>query len=400
VGGREGKEANSKGKNFRADRVVKLLISHLSDTHLGASQFGLLERERDCYEAFEEAIDTSIKEGAEIVLHSGDIFDNPRPSGTALSKFADSLKKLKERDIHFLFVLGEHDISRIPGTPSALLFEKIGLGNYIGTGEPIRVKGIDFVGFNKYRKTESEELVSQLRKCEKSKRENRSILVLHQALYEVHKYAGEISVNDLPANFDYYAMGHLHERYQNKFSMLNGYLCYPGSTDPTGVEGFESSEKGFYIVDLSSREAEPNWIKLQNTRPQLNVDVEYGKLEDEIKKLIESFSSMKKKPVIRLKITGSNIDPALVSSKIKILAEHSLYYDWQPFSKEQEGLRLVDRPADLEAEVMRIATELLKREDLAYFAVSELLPLLSGERDEDVSELLWDTFEKRRFAVR
>jgi len=76
-----------------------LLISHISDIHLGYSQFNLQEREEDIYEIFEEAIDKSIEEHAEIIILAGDIFHTPRPSGASIIKLANQLKKLKEMAI-------------------------------------------------------------------------------------------------------------------------------------------------------------------------------------------------------------------------------------------------------------------------------------------------------------
>ncbi|TLY03160.1 MAG: hypothetical protein E6K92_04970 [Thaumarchaeota archaeon] len=60
-----------------------MLISHISDLHLGYAQFGLEEREEDVYQIFHEAIDTSIKEGVSLVILAGDLFHNPRPSTSA-----------------------------------------------------------------------------------------------------------------------------------------------------------------------------------------------------------------------------------------------------------------------------------------------------------------------------
>jgi DNA repair exonuclease SbcCD nuclease subunit len=53
----------------------------MSATHLGHSQFGLYEREKDMYKIFEEAIDESILERARIVILAGDLFHMPRPNG-------------------------------------------------------------------------------------------------------------------------------------------------------------------------------------------------------------------------------------------------------------------------------------------------------------------------------
>ena len=46
------------------------------------------------------------------------------------------------------------------------------------------------------------------------------ILLAHQGISEAHKFASEISAQDLPKNFDYYAMGHIHEKSEWDFDFL------------------------------------------------------------------------------------------------------------------------------------------------------------------------------------
>ena len=88
-----------------------MIFSHISDTHLGLMQYGLEEREKDMYDAFNESVDISIKDHVDFVIFAGDIFHVPNPSGTAIIQMANALRRLKENDIDSFFVLGEHDIS-------------------------------------------------------------------------------------------------------------------------------------------------------------------------------------------------------------------------------------------------------------------------------------------------
>lgn len=94
-----------------------MIFSHISDTHLGLVQYGSEEREQDVYHAFNQAIDTSIKDHVDFVIFAGDIFHVPNPNGTAIVQMANALKRLKQNKIDSFFVLGEHDISRIRTTP-------------------------------------------------------------------------------------------------------------------------------------------------------------------------------------------------------------------------------------------------------------------------------------------
>ena len=98
---------------------------------------------------------------------------------------------------------------------------------------------------------------------------------MHQGITEINQFAAELNSSDLPKNFTYYAMGHLHDKSVKQFDQLGGPLVYPGSTEMTTSEGIKETEKGFFEVDISSQEAKPNWIKL-DTRPQFSTKIEAG----------------------------------------------------------------------------------------------------------------------------
>ncbi|TBR07547.1 MAG: metallophosphoesterase, partial [Candidatus Nitrosotenuis sp.] len=71
-----------------------MIFSHVSDTHLGLMQYGLEERENDIYSAFNESVDTSIRDHVDFVIFAGDIFHVPNPSGMAIVQMANALKRL------------------------------------------------------------------------------------------------------------------------------------------------------------------------------------------------------------------------------------------------------------------------------------------------------------------
>ena len=249
-------------------------ILHISDTHLGCAEFDLQEREQDVYDAFSEVVETALKDKVDAVVHAGDIFHLPRPGGTPLVKLADGIKALADGEIKFYFTFGEHDISRITGTPSAYLFHKLGLATYIGNGEPVLHGDTLIIGFHKHRRGELDELVEKLKLAGNRAKEHsgKRLLVLHQGLVEAHPFAGELRANDLPPEFDYYAMGHLHDNFQKQFEGMQGPVCYPGSLDPTPGEGIKEFKKGFYFVDLSGGETKPEWVQLRSSRKMLRYD--------------------------------------------------------------------------------------------------------------------------------
>ena len=372
-----------------------MLIAHISDTHLGYSQFNLEEREKDVYEALEQAVDISIKEGVKAVILAGDIFHTPRPEGGAIVRFGDQLKKLKERNIRVFFVLGEHDVSRIGGVPIPFAFHNLGFATYLGNGKLHEFDNTLFVGFDKYRISVIDELVEKLKgvDAQVSKFNGHRILVLHQGLLDISQYAGEIAANALPANFTYYAMGHYHDRYERKFNHLGGPLAYPGSIELTQAEGIRETEKGFYIVDLSAKEARMHWQKL-DIRPQIGMQVQYDELSAKLKELASKIKDSPKKPVVYFKITGKDIEPKEVEKIVSQISTLVLRLKWDMYEEASLHSLLDEKPADIEKTLFDLAKEELGNETLARFAINELLPLLQSGNIDEAANMVWQTYEK------
>ncbi|MEM3685169.1 MAG: DNA repair exonuclease [Conexivisphaerales archaeon] len=377
-----------------------MLIGHISDSHLGAIPYNKPERENDFYESFSEAIEIVIRERVQLVVHAGDVFDVPKPSGTALVKLVDSLKKLKEKGIKFVFTMGEHDISRLYSIPSPLLYQHVDLATYIGDGKAREVlDGLTIVGFHKRRKDEVDELKSRLSSLDQElySAKGKKILVLHQGMYEFHKFAGEINSSDLPKSFDYYAMGHLHDRFEKRFEGLKGPVCYPGSLDATASEGIRELRKGFYIVDLSKQEASTQWIELSSTRKQYSFDIEYEKMDAMVNDIISKIKDLAKKPMLDIVVKGKELDSAKIASSLRKLEDHTLYYQWNTKETVSDATKeLVERPADIEQEMLRMAEGILGSKEVATLAINEILPLLAEGNSKEATDILWKYFEERR----
>jgi len=372
-----------------------MLFSHISDTHLGLQQYGLEEREQDIYDSFNQAIDISIKDHVDFVIFAGDIFHTPNPSGTAILQMANALKKLKQNSIESFFILGEHDISRMRATPVSYVYHNLEFSKYVGRGEPVYHKDVMIAGLDKIRKNEissSEEKFGELDTLAKQ-HNGHKILVLHQGITEINQFAGELNSSDLPKNFTYYAMGHLHDKSVKQFDQLSGPLAYPGSTEMTNSEGIKETEKGFFEVDISSQEAKPNWIKL-DTRPQFSTKIEAEDLDTSISEVLEKISSLDKKPVIEIKIIGKDIERDVVQTKISQIIPKTLHCSWKMLQSEDTSSVLLNRPARINDELLKLAINALKSEKLANFAVKELYPLLSSNQLDQATQLVIDNFEQ------
>ena len=371
-----------------------MIFSHISDTHLGLQQYGLEEREQDIYDSFNQAIDISIKDKVDFVIFAGDIFHTPNPNGKAILQMANALKRLKQNSIESFFILGEHDISRIRATPVPYVYHNLEFSKYIGHGKPVYYKNVMLAGFDKIRKNEISLFEEKLKELDNiaKQHDGHKILVLHQGITEINQFAGELNASDLPKNFTYYAMGHLHDKLVKDFDQLGGPLVYPGSTEMTTSEGIKETEKGFFEVDISSSEAKPTWIKL-NTRPQFSTKVDFEEFDNSMTEIIEKIGTFDKKPVIEIKIHGKNAERDVIEAKISQIIPKTLHCSWKISQSDDATSVLLDRPARIDEELFKLAVNALKSEKLAGFAVNDLLPLLSTNQLDQATQLVIENFE-------
>jgi len=379
-----------------------MLFSHISDTHLGLVQYGSEEREQDVYHVFNQAIDISIKDHVDFVIFAGDIFHVPNPNGTAIVQMANALKRLKKNNIDSFFILGEHDISRIRTTPIPYVYHNLEFSKYIGQGNPIDYKGILLVGFDKIRKAEIPQFEERFRVVDEiaSKHKGHKILVMHQGITEFNKFAGELQSIDLPKNFTYYAMGHLHDHDIKQFNYLNGPIAYPGSIELTTSEGIKEIKKGFLEVDISGKEAKTNWIEL-DTRKQFSVKTDYDKLTKSIDEISIKIGKMERKPIVEIKIQGENIETDQIQAQISRLHAQTLRCFWRITSKEiSDSSVFLERPNAIDDEMFRLSVDAMGSEQIANFAVKELLPLLASGQIKEASQIIVENFKKYKKGER
>ena len=373
-----------------------MLFSHISDTHLGLGQYGSQEREQDVYDAFNQSIDISIKDHVDFVIFAGDIFHVPNPNGTAIVQMANALKKLKQNEIDSFFILGEHDISRIRTTPIPYVYHNLEFSKYIGQGKPITYKGIFLAGFDKIRKTEIVQYEKKFLEIDKIAQQHsgHKILVLHQGITEFNKFAAEIPSTEIPKNFTYYAMGHLHDTAIKQFNHLNGPVAYPGSTELTTSEGIKESKKGFFEVDISQKEVVPNWIEL-DIRPQISIKTEYQELSKTINEIALKIDNGKRKPIVEVTIQGEEIETDYIQAQISRLNALTLRCFWKINNRKiSEASVFLDKPSAIDDELFRLAFDILGSEKQAKFAINDLLPLLTSGEINEASQIIVDNFQK------
>ncbi len=293
-------------------------VLHMSDTHLGYAQYGLAEREDDIYEAFSEAVETALRERVDLVVHSGDFFDTAKPPAQAIRHAARELRRLRDAGIPVVAVLGDHDYTRRRVLPPLALLADPSLGSLVrlvgARGfETVRVRGrsgapVEVAGSRNVKGVGArQQLLAGLEKLRPS-RDTASILVLHEGLREAIGPEYELELGDLPRGFSYYALGHVHLR--RGWRLGDSYAVYPGSIEALRRdEARQQQERYIVIAELApGRTVGLEWVKLESTRPQPVVEIEYSDMasfKSYLADLRRKLASYRKKPLVHIAVKGA-----------------------------------------------------------------------------------------------
>ena len=168
-------------------------MSHISDLHLGYSQFSLEEREEDVYQVFHEAIDASIKERARLIILAGDLFHNFRPCGKAIITLGNTLKKLKEKQIPVVLCWANMTSVRFAMCPLSTFTATWACKE--ASREPFKIENCILFGADKERRGSIDSLIENMRHAEHLAKQHtgKKVLVLHQGLADFNKFAGELN---------------------------------------------------------------------------------------------------------------------------------------------------------------------------------------------------------------
>ena len=376
-------------------------FAHLADTHLGYRQYGLFEREKDFYEVFEKVIDKIIEENVDFVIHSGDLFETARPSPLALLTFQKGLLKLKGAGIPMYAIAGNHDVVMRKGSiPPQVIFKKSGL-KVISNINPTYMHGDVFIaGLPFFPASHGKLLKSKLADLsDKASHHEKSILVLHQGIDKYFSFNYELEIGDIPDNFDYYAMGHIHKYVNDKFG--KGRLVYPGSSEiwkTSEIPDYLENGKGFVVVEMDGPKTLVKRVKIDIPREFIKRTLDYNKLESGIAGIKETIKDFDKKPILNLTINNVDSDTSRVYELIK---------------EELGELALMIRPTfnmydEDESVLMPEVTSKLGPEELLKIQLkgygsnvdvlsTELYDLLSKDKLEEAKEII-DQFYNDHYA--
>jgi DNA repair exonuclease SbcCD nuclease subunit len=248
---------------------------HAADLHLGYSQYGLETRREDFDRVLQELVDRTIELKPDFMIIAGDLFHLPRPSNATLENAVRNFSRLHEAGIPVLVVDGSHDSAPNMVTGTILNpLDSAGLIYYLPRHEGACWRKPDCCyvygvpNFRTRHKTE-EQLPAFMEQYKPTLDPALfNIFAFHMALdipgVNPPYIEAEASPDLIPEDFNYYAAGHVHTSYCEKFK--GGLLVYSGCTETISYDEAKI-KKGFYHVKVDEKgKALPMFIELKSPR--------------------------------------------------------------------------------------------------------------------------------------
>ncbi|MDK7227172.1 metallophosphoesterase family protein [Lactobacillus iners] len=243
---------------------------HIADVHLDSPFLGLSFLPSELFGqiknaiqlSFEKAVNFAIDHDVDLVLLAGDTFDSIHPTPQSKIFFANQIKRLVDRQIQVVMVLGNHDYSQIDD----LLLNESPYFKIIGSNE--QIEQVDFmtksqykyrvVGFSYQHNHITEDIIA---KYPPKSTSIYTIGLAHAGMkkssVDQNNYA-PFTLNEVKnLNYDYFALGHIHLR---QVLSQEPWIVYSGNLQGRHVN--EKDAKGFYFdqVDEQSQNTQLQFI--------------------------------------------------------------------------------------------------------------------------------------------
>lgn len=246
-------------------------IIHLSDTHLGYSEgsktdeVGVNLRESDVYMAFTKVVDKISEIKPDLIIHSGDLFDNPRPTNRAINFVLKEIKRISKLEIPFVIISGNHSTPRVRASNS--IFESFTLFDNIYPVYGLKYEEIKLNGISIHclpHMLTEQEMQKSFGDLKPNPKSNINIVVAHAGIAAEEQYKmGEFNEQVIPysslakkPDFDYIALGHYHKNIK-----LADNAYYSGSIERFSFDD-AGQDKGFLVIDINRDRHNINFVPI------------------------------------------------------------------------------------------------------------------------------------------
>lgn len=231
---------------------------HTADLHLDTPFRGLQIEDQEIltkirnstFDAFKNIVDVAIKEHVDFMIVAGDLYDRDVQSVTAQLFLNEQFLRLQEQKISVYLVAGNHDYEKSQAgnfqfPDNVFVFPKEVKSFYHTAHDGTKV---ELVGFSYQDRWITTDMAATF--PPKHADADYTIGIMHGAFKQGHddNYAPFTKDELLEKGYDYWALGHIHER-----QILNDdpYIIYPGN--PQGRSIKEAGVKGFYLVETQQK---------------------------------------------------------------------------------------------------------------------------------------------------
>ena len=296
---------------------------HTSDTHIGCEipiEYKEI-RKKDFINAFKQVVDFAIRSKVDFILHSGDLFDSYfRISSEILNEIVDLFMSLRDHDIKFIVIKGNHDTK---GHRQKIfeLFKKLRLIEEPTLKNPIEISDCLIYGISEPVNIGGEDLTNAykllLKNINVKNSEYYKIFVFHGAPDIISKEFYDprvVPTAYFPKNIDYYALGHFHIK--KLLEIENKIFAIPGSTERTEISRKElnTTKVFYYICDKKLKE-----IPIKTRDIMVIEDILTS--EEEIEKITHAIFSRSKETLFKTKLRVHQNIYNIVKNKIERLID-------------------------------------------------------------------------------
>ena len=295
-------------------------VMHFADTHFGVELYGKLDavnglntRLTDFRKSLEQCIEIALERGIDLAVFAGDAYKNRDPRQTDQREFVACIRKLTDRGVPVVMIVGNHDMPNVRGRANAIeIYRILGVDNVTIISQPervdiqtgrgkVRILGLPYLmkGLVVAREEFQGKSLDETRLLFEARYtayinsladsitdepdDDSPVLFMGHFWVNGAKLSTwqqgyfsnqepQVSLSDLknPA-FDYVALGHIH-KHQDVNRGAYPPVVYSGSPDRIDF-GEKDEPKGFCLVNLVRGGTTFEYVPIKTTRPLLDIEV-------------------------------------------------------------------------------------------------------------------------------
>lgn len=309
---------------------------HCADIHLGYEQYNLRERYNDFARSFQQTMQDALAERVDFCLLAGDLFHKRVIDPRTLLQACLILEPLREAGIPVYAVEGNHERPHYQDAFSWVDYlTEIGLlitlsptyvdgrlclepwdpkekqGAYVDRPDGVRIVGVKYYGASTARVLRD---LAEALDGLPGKRPAYTVLMTHAGLQGIlDNYSATLRRSDLDPlrpYVDYVALGHIHKPFTQ-----DDWLYNPGSLETNGIDEAEWTDRGYFLVDVSSGAGVGHRVRVRQPerRPfvRLSFAVDRYESPEALYKALDAYLAaearsglVRRQPIVSLRLRG------------------------------------------------------------------------------------------------